>query len=59
MKLKLIPLLLLTLLPLSRAAAQKEARTVFVQMPDSILPLLTEVNGRTASISWTATCGHR
>lgn len=44
MKLKLIPLLLLTLLPLSRAAAQKEARTVFVQMPDSILPLLTEVN---------------
>ena len=32
------------LLPLSRAAAQKEARTVFVQMPDSILPLLTEVN---------------
>ena len=44
MKLKLIPLLLLTLLPLSRAAAQKKARTVFVQMPDSILPLLTEVN---------------
>lgn len=43
MKRRFIPLLLLTLLPLGRAEAQ-EARTLFVQMPDSILPLLTEVN---------------
>ncbi len=43
MKRRLIPLLLLTLLPLGRAEAQ-EARTLFVQMPDSILPLLTAVN---------------
>ena len=43
MKLKLIYLLFLTLLPLKQAEAQ-EARTLFVQMPDSILPLLTEVN---------------
>lgn len=43
MKRRLIPLLFLTLLPLGRAEAQK-ARTLFVQMPDSILPLLTAVN---------------
>ena len=43
MKRRLIPLLFLTLLPLGRAEAQ-EARTLFVQMPDSILPLLTAVN---------------
>ena len=43
MKRRLIPLLLLTLLPLGRAEAQ-EARTLFVQMPDSILPLLTAGN---------------
>ena len=43
MKLRLIPFLFFTLLPFNRAEAQ-EARTLFVQMPDSILPLLTEVN---------------
>ena len=43
MKLRLIPFLFFTLLPFNRAEAQ-EARTLFVQMPDSILRLLTEVN---------------